>query len=603
MSCPTKTNKIRTKDVEIDDSTVSFEDLQLDKEILKGLNSAGFYRPSPVQLKAIPLGKLGLDLIVQAKSGTGKTCVFSVIALEHVLANRAKTLQVLILAPTREVAMQICSVIKSISSAFKVNTHAFIGGQTIKEDKIKLRNCQIAVGTPGRILHLITENILSTVNMRMFILDEADKLLAPEFQDNINLIYSKLPHNKQMLSLSATYPSYMATYVTRYMRSATFVRLNKVDPSLRGIRQYYKITPHSDLPNATFNSKVNNLIKLFSNIQFQQSIVFINYQLKAESLCKSLKDKGWPSIYISGHIDQAERNQAIDQLKNFKCRILVSTDLTARGIDAQNVDLIVCMDLAADPETYLHRIGRAGRYGCKGTAVSFICEKDEASLFDDIIDSYNLRITQFGEDLNDVVCTKNDSDEIARVDDVTIEKVTLSKEKLDQSLFEYEFFKNCSEKNKNTKTKDFTNITTDSNRLNQLLDSSLFQDIKNNFNMFIQGGKTENIHVDHIQDEYNELTDKMSFKITRDMIAENQTILHEGIEKCLISECNEKYIEISEVYDLKELYKWNTVSEKITEETKVNKVDLQAEQSTFRDKGHTRCLRWPRPLKQMIQTS
>ena len=191
------------------------------------------------------------------------------------------------------------------------------------------------------------------------------------------------------------------------------------------------------------------------------------------------------------------------------------------------------------------------------------------------------------EDLNDVVCTKNDSDEIARVDDVTIEKVTLSKEKLDQSLFEYEFFKNCSEKNKNTKTKDFTNITTDSNRLNQLLDSSLFQDIKNNFNMFIQGGKTENIHVDHIQDEYNELTDKMSFKITRDMIAENQTILHEGIEKCLISECNEKYIEISEVYDLKELYKWNTVSEKITEETKVNKVDLQAEQSTFRDKVYT----------------
>ena len=142
-------------------------------------------------------------------------------------------------------------------------------------------------------------------------------------------MYSNLPDNKQMIVLSATYPPYMATYVTRYMRSATFVRLNIVDPSLRGIKQFYKLIPYNELKNVEFDSKVNELIKLLSSIQFKQCIVFTNYQIRAENLCQKLTEKGWPAIFIAGNIEQSKRNKAILQLKQFKCRILVSTDLVS----------------------------------------------------------------------------------------------------------------------------------------------------------------------------------------------------------------------------------------------------------------------------------
>ncbi len=145
-----KRDRERTRDVLVDDVNVSFSDLQLSKQVVAGLRSASFYRPSPVQLKAIPLGKIGLDLIVQAKSGTGKTCVFSVIALEHILTTSSKALQVLVLAPTREVATQICGVLQAIGANLGVKACAFIGGQPVKEDKLKLKYWQIAVGTPGK---------------------------------------------------------------------------------------------------------------------------------------------------------------------------------------------------------------------------------------------------------------------------------------------------------------------------------------------------------------------------------------------------------------------------------------------------------------------
>ncbi|RNA31784.1 putative ATP-dependent RNA helicase DDX20 [Brachionus plicatilis] len=326
MQNPVEFNlKKRTKDIELDEN-VTFDDLMLSKPVLDGLRTSGFLKPSPIQLKAIPIGKLGLDLIVQAKSGTGKTCVFSILSLEQILASKSKALQVLVLAPTREVAIQISDCVKAIGHNF-AKCQVFIGGQSINQDKTKVKNCQIAIGTPGRILHLIDKNLLNTTNIRLFILDEADKLLEPEFQDSINLIYSKMPLNKQMIFLSATYPTFMASYATRYMRSPTYVRLNIVDPSLRGIKQYYKITSFSKLQNKCFDAKTDELCKILGSVQFQQAIVFVNYQLKAESLSSTLNERGWHSIYTSGHIEQHQRNFAMNQLKQFKCRILVSTDL------------------------------------------------------------------------------------------------------------------------------------------------------------------------------------------------------------------------------------------------------------------------------------
>lgn len=243
-----------------------------------------------------------------------------------------------------------------------------------------------------------------------------------------------------MIALSATYPSFIATYVTRYMRSATFVRLNIIDPSLRGIKQYYKVLHSSKLPNEIFDAKIEEIINIFASIKFTQAIVFTNYQMKAEYLCQSLVDKNWPAVFIAGNIDQLKRNEAISQLKQFKCRILVSTDLTARGIDIDSVDLIINMEAPLDAETYLHRIGRAGRYGCEGYAISLVAENEELELFKGIINQYNLCICEYGKNLDEIVSVNEPNDD--KIDDMTIEKVKFSEKELHQSINEYKKAKN-----------------------------------------------------------------------------------------------------------------------------------------------------------------
>ncbi|XP_013408807.1 uncharacterized protein LOC106172574 [Lingula anatina] len=368
--------KSRTADVNITEN-IDFAGLYLSDSVLSGLKDSGFVRPSPIQLKAIPIGRCGLDLIVQAKSGTGKTCVFSVIALES-LALESNSTQVLVLAPTREIALQIQDVLTSIGSAMKgLLCHTFIGGIPLNEDRQKLRKCHIAVGSPGRVKQLIEQKILKTDSIRMFILDEADKLLEDSFQEQINWIYSMLPENKQMLALSATYPEYLAQHLTKYMRNPTFMRLNANDPALLGIKQYFQTVLYHPLPQKVFEEKIKWLVKLFSSVDFHQCLLFSNLQTRAQTLCDILNSKGWPSTCISGSQDQQSRMEAMDKLKKFHCRVLISTDLTSRGIDAERVNLVINLDLPRDHETYLHRIGRAGRYGSYGVAVTFVCEGGE----------------------------------------------------------------------------------------------------------------------------------------------------------------------------------------------------------------------------------
>ncbi|KAL8613023.1 hypothetical protein ACOMHN_008792 [Nucella lapillus] len=368
--------KVRTSDVLISES-VDFAGLLLSKSVLNGLKNAGFERPSPIQLKAIPLGRCGLDLIVQAKSGTGKTCVFSVVALEGIEPT-ASSIQVLVLAPTREIALQIWEVICSIGSAMSgLCCHTFIGGMPVHEDKKKLQRCHIAVGTPGRIQSLIQQGLLKTKSIRLFVLDEADKLLEEGFQKQINWIYSALPDNKQMLALSATYPEYLAEHLTLYMRNPTFVRLNITDPTLLGIKQYYTLVPSHPLPHREFESKTAAVIRLLSSITFNQCLIFSNWQTRAQNLQNELSSQGWPTSCIAGCLDQKDRITAITQLKSYSCRVLISTDLTSRGIDADKVNLVINLDVPSDHETYLHRIGRAGRFGSYGAGVAIVSDGQE----------------------------------------------------------------------------------------------------------------------------------------------------------------------------------------------------------------------------------
>ncbi|XP_067684072.1 uncharacterized protein [Haliotis asinina] len=368
--------KTRTGDVLISEE-VDFSSLLLSNPVIQGLHNSGFERPSPIQLKAIPLGRCGLDLIVQAKSGTGKTCVFSVIALEAIQV-QSSAIQVLVLAPTREIALQIWDVIKNIGSAISaLRCHTFIGGLPFSEDKQNLKQCQIAVGTPGRIKQLIETNLMKTESVRLFVLDEADKLLEESFQEQINWIYSALPDNKQMLALSATYPESLAQHLTRYMRNPTFMRLNISDPALLGIRQYYKSVPYSPMANLAFEAKAKAVIEILSGVSFQQCLIFSNLQTRAQNLCDELQRQGWPTACIAGSHDQKDRIEAMAKLKTYKCRVLISTDLTARGIDADKVNLVINLDVPRDHETYLHRIGRAGRFGSYGVAVTLVSEGQE----------------------------------------------------------------------------------------------------------------------------------------------------------------------------------------------------------------------------------
>ncbi|XP_054648839.1 probable ATP-dependent RNA helicase DDX20 isoform X2 [Dunckerocampus dactyliophorus] len=352
----------RTDDVILSEG-IEFSSLLLSQVVLDGLSAAGFQKPSPIQLKAIPLGRCGLDLIVQAKSGTGKTCVFCTIALDSLILENSAT-QVLVLAPTREIAVQIHSVVMAIGCAMEgLQCHVFIGGRPVSHDKLHLKKCHIAVGSPGRIKQLIEHGMLSTASIRLFVLDEADKLLEEgSFQEQINWIFSSLPVNKQMLALSATYPESLAQHLTHYMREPTFVRLNPREMGLKGLRQYYKLVPSHPLPHKVFEEKVKLLLDLFSKIPFNQALIFSNLHTRAQNLADILSSKGLPAVCISGGLSQEQRLEAMSKLKQYQCRVLISTDLTSRGIDADKVNLVINLDVPQDWETYMHRIGRAGRF-------------------------------------------------------------------------------------------------------------------------------------------------------------------------------------------------------------------------------------------------
>ncbi|CAJ1085070.1 probable ATP-dependent RNA helicase DDX20 [Xyrichtys novacula] len=367
----------RTDDVLLSEG-IDFCSLLLSQPVLEGLSAAGFQKPSPIQLKAIPLGRCGLDLIVQAKSGTGKTCVFSTIALDSLVLENLAT-QVLVLAPTREIAVQIHSVVMAIGCAMEgLECHVFIGGRPVSQDKPHLKKCHIAVGSPGRIKQLIELGMLSTTSIRLFVLDEADKLLEEgSFQEQINWIFSSLPVNKQMLALSATYPESLAQHLTRYMSEPTFVRLNPSDMGLKGLKQYYKLVQSHPLPHKVFEEKVQHLLELFSKIPFNQALVFSNLHTRAQHLADILSSKGLPAVCISGGLSQDQRLEAMSKLKQYQCRVLISTDLTSRGIDADKVNLVINLDVPQDWETYMHRIGRAGRFGTQGLAVTYCCHGEE----------------------------------------------------------------------------------------------------------------------------------------------------------------------------------------------------------------------------------
>ena len=378
--------KPRTEDVVTRESRQkTFSDLLLSPPVLQGLTNSGFLHPSPVQLQAIPPAKIGFDCIVQSKSGTGKTCVYVVTALEMVRPELS-SLQVLVLAPTREIAVQGVTVAQQIGQQLEqVKVQAFIGGLSLSEDKIRARNCQIGVGTPGRVKQLISEGMLSVENVRLAVLDEADKMLESSFINDTTWILNSLPESKQVLALSATYPDSLAALAERFMRSPSHIRPGQSSQVLTGVRQLMMRLSHSPVQQRQNNIKQTALLSLLSALPYTQCLVFSNYTSIAQATADFLNTRGFPAVFISAGQEQARRLAVMETFKQFNCRILCSTDLTARGIDAENVNLVVNLEVPWEQNTYLHRIGRGGRYGSHSLAVTLAAQGVELARLRSIV--------------------------------------------------------------------------------------------------------------------------------------------------------------------------------------------------------------------------
>lgn len=398
MDCKTT----RSKDVLLDED-ITFKDLLLSEETYTGLEKCAFDRPSPIQLETIPLGRCGFDLIVQSKAGTGKTCVFAIVALEALHFNQNRCTQTLIITPTREIAIQIYEVIGLLGSGFrKLQCAVCVGGTEVKQDRLKLSSsasehgaggCQIVVGTPGRIKQLIELGILKTQSIELFVLDEGDKLMDEQFKSQIDEIYKRLPYDKQMIVTSATYPNELSLFLQQYMRKPKSIRVGK-ELSLEAVEEYYVLSKAGHSSKKILENKYENLKKLLRHIDFDKCFIFTNFQARAPIICDNLnKDESFVieygfTNYISGELSQDVRNRVFIEFKNSLQRILISTDVSARGIDIQGIELVINFDLPQDNATYYHRIGRAGRFGRAGKAVSIVSEEsNDQSVFKKSVES------------------------------------------------------------------------------------------------------------------------------------------------------------------------------------------------------------------------
>eukprot|EP01006_Ploeotia_vitrea_P065852 TRINITY_DN93920_c0_g1_i1.p1 TRINITY_DN93920_c0_g1~~TRINITY_DN93920_c0_g1_i1.p1 ORF type:complete len:600 (+),score=65.70 TRINITY_DN93920_c0_g1_i1:69-1868(+) len=364
-------------------SKINFSNMMLHPDLVKGMTEAGFLHPSPIQLRAIPLGKLGIDVIGQAKSGTGKTLVFSVVILE-MLNLKSTTPQALVLSPTREIAIQSCQVIQTVGKYMKgLAASCFVGGENRSNDKRRGRESNVIVGTPGRVKDLICNGDIKTDSVRLFVLDEADQIVGvyEEMRVDCTEIFRKLPERKQTCCFSATYPKKALATLKKFMRDPQMVNVCNPDESaLKGVKEFYKTVEKRTTNALLLKVKLEELVGIMQRIPFHQSVVFCNESAFGEQIAADLTSRHIPACFICGSLPQATRTRVMSQFTNLQVRVLVSTDLTARGIDMTKVSLVVNLDVPPTAATYVHRTGRTGRFGTLGITVSVLTEEELVTL-------------------------------------------------------------------------------------------------------------------------------------------------------------------------------------------------------------------------------
>ncbi|KAI0355961.1 DEAD-domain-containing protein [Trametes cingulata] len=368
---PPKDYRPQTEDVTATKG-VEFEDMYLRRELLMGIYEAGFEKPSPIQEEAIPIALTKRDVLARAKNGTGKTAAFVIPSLQQVDVNKNK-IQALLLVPTRELALQTAQVCKTLGKHMGVQVMVTTGGTTLKDDIMRLsETVHVLVGTPGRILDLAGKNVADLSECPVFVMDEADKLLSPEFAPVMEQLLSYLPKDRQVMLFSATFPMIVKDFKDKHMKSP--YEINLMDElTLRGVTQYYAYVEE--------RQKVHCLNTLFSKLQINQSIIFCNSTNRVELLAKKVTELGYSCFYSHAKMLQSHRNRVFHDFRNGVCRNLVCSDLLTRGIDIQAVNVVINFDFPKNSETYLHRIGRSGRFGHLGLAINLVTYEDRFNLY------------------------------------------------------------------------------------------------------------------------------------------------------------------------------------------------------------------------------
>ncbi|OMJ74211.1 hypothetical protein SteCoe_26937 [Stentor coeruleus] len=363
--------RFRTEDV-TNTKGNEWEDYFLKRDLLMGIFDKGFDKPSPVQEESIPVILAGQSVIARAKNGTGKTAAFVIPILEKCDIT-ISNIQSVVLVPTRELALQTSSVIKELGKYLSIECMVSTGGTPLREDIYRFyKPVHILVGTPGRILDLASKEVADLSKAHVLVMDEADKLLSQDFQPILEQLIEYFPNDRQILMYSATFPIHVKDFSSKYLPNAHMINLMD-ELTLKGLTQYYAFVQEK--------KKVHCLNTLFSKLQINQAIIFCNSTLRVELLAKKITEIGYSCFFIHSKMQQPDRNRVFHDFRNGGCRCLVSSDLTTRGIDIQTVNVVINFDFPKNSETYLHRIGRSGRFGHLGLAINFITEDDKENMF------------------------------------------------------------------------------------------------------------------------------------------------------------------------------------------------------------------------------
>ncbi|KAK5008984.1 DExD/H-box ATP-dependent RNA helicase dhh1, partial [Cryomyces antarcticus] len=346
LKAPVKDSRPQTEDVTATKG-LEFEDFYIKRELMMGIFEAGFEKPSPIQEETIPVALTGRDILARAKNGTGKTAAFVIPTLERINPKSTK-IQALLLVPTRELALQTSQVCKTLGKHLGINVMVCTGGTGLKDDILRLNETvHIIVGTPGRILDLASKGVADLSAAQTFVMDEADKLLSPEFTPVIEQLLGFHPKDRQVMLFSATFPIVVKSFKDNHMNNP--YEINLMDElTLRGITQYYAFVEEKQ--------KVHCLNTLFSKLQINQSIIFCNSTARVELLAKKITELGYSCFYSHARMLQHNRNRVFHDFRNGICRNLVCSDLLTRGIDIQAVNVVINFDFPKNAETYLHRI-------------------------------------------------------------------------------------------------------------------------------------------------------------------------------------------------------------------------------------------------------